>query len=105
MIEFTLEDGMWCPLAFCEHCGEPIRKAIEGNVEYRPSEPSPCFVHKRCMQAFEFAHIRRGTHPWFCEELGTFVLRLAINLDMAENEGQDGMFTKIAVRGKLVAGV
>ena len=103
MIEFTLDRRLWCPWVFCDHCGERIETAQDGNVHYKILDPLPRFTHKRCLLPFENSH--GGPAQWFCEELETFMLRLAINLDMAQDEGQDGMFTKVVIRGKLVAGV
>ena len=103
MIEFTLEDSIWCPLVFCDHCGEPIRKAVEGNVESQRLAPRPLFVHKHCLLAFENAS--GGAAGWIRGELTAFVLRLGIYLDMAETEGQGETSTWIVIREKLATGL
>lgn len=32
------DDGRHAPQAFCDHCGERIEKAIDGNYEFHPGD-------------------------------------------------------------------
>lgn len=67
-----------CPVAICDHCGQRIAIADEGNVEWQAG--SELFLtHKgACSRAFHQAKSASGSV--MSEELDVFVARLVQNL-------------------------
>ncbi len=57
----------------CDHCGEPIGQAADGNYQWqtdtegRPLSGTVVFTHKRCSEPFEAAHGPVGS--WCATEL------------------------------------
>jgi hypothetical protein len=69
--------GVTGPAVVCDHCGEPIRDACEGNCQWRAGgDGTPYFTHKSCCRAFEAA---RGGH-WCAMELQCFPVYLGNGL-------------------------
>ena len=64
----------------CDHCGEAITRADDGNYEWRHTDEGVTthivFTHKRCCHAFESLH----PGPWQAIDLEWLVVFLANNL-------------------------
>lgn len=93
-----IEHTAWgvAPVILCDHCGEPIRDARDGNYQWQASdaapgfdpaadasEPDPVrrfafFTHKACSGAFE--HSRGGASEWYAMELSDLLPALAARL-------------------------
>jgi hypothetical protein len=71
--------GRHCPAIECDHCGQRIRTARDGNVQWalRAKGPMVYFTHKRCCHAFEEAN---PGILWGAMELSQFPLYLANSL-------------------------
>ena len=65
------EDGRTGPKVLCDHCGKRPENAEIG-VEMM-------FTHKACSLAFERVN---DAHDWYTNELNTFPIRIAANLNM-----------------------
>jgi hypothetical protein len=53
------EEALCVPIVICDHCGEEIRSAADGNYQWlgRDDRPSRVyFTHKGCCHAFEKRH-------------------------------------------------
>ena len=92
MIKIVFTEGRFAPQAFCDHCGERIEKAAEGNYEWHPTgdfeqgEVSEVYlIHKRCTQAFEQATGRRP----YTGELTVFPVYLSNNLEIDWDEATE----------------
>jgi hypothetical protein len=65
------------PVVLCDHCGEQIEEATDGNYQWRPEDGKTVyFTHKPCCRAFE--HTRGGA--WCAMELDVLPLYLSNNL-------------------------
>jgi hypothetical protein len=78
-----IQDGKYDrPVIFCDHCGDEIKDAEDGNYHWRVGESAGAsraplfFSHKRCCSAFESTN--RG--DWGAMELDTLFASLANNL-------------------------
>jgi hypothetical protein len=87
------------PVVVCDHCGEQIEDAKDGNYQYRIDERGfphgPLyFTHKECCLAFEAADPERGV--WSATELDYLPLYLVNNLkvDLKETEARDRLFSQ-----------
>jgi hypothetical protein len=78
-------DGHACPVVVCDHCGERIEDARDGNYQWRMGLRDTdwgsrvFFTHKRCCHAFEQAHPEEG-FTWGAIELECFPVYLGNNL-------------------------
>jgi hypothetical protein len=85
------DDGRHAPQAFCDHCGERIEQARDGNYEWHPGNIEPgdevevYLIHKRCTQAFQQA---TGKHP-YTGELTVFPVYLGNNLEIDWDEANE----------------
>ncbi len=75
------------PVVLCDHCGEPIGDARDGNYHWQadeaafgdgPSRRFAFYTHKSCCGAFE--HERGGAASWFAMELADLLPALAASL-------------------------
>ena len=80
-LEVRVRNGMCCPVVVCDHCGEVIEDAQEGNYEF-PLDGGPVFfTHKgRCSLAFEEAN--GGQDAWGVMELSVLPIYLGNNLKL-----------------------
>lgn len=74
-----------CPVIVCDHCGEVIEHASEGNYQWQhPSEESAIapmvFTHKACCRPFEHAH--GGRPAWSAIPLEALPVYLVRNLGL-----------------------
>ncbi len=67
-----------CPVVVCDHCGEDIKTAKEGNYQWTPESDNLFFTHKTCCRAFE----HRVPGVWAYEELSLLPLFLINNLQV-----------------------
>lgn len=85
-INVVLEDNLYCPQVFCDHCGQRIGGASAGNYEWEVDEQwqlvsgQLCFTHKQCCRDFENAH--GGRSRWMCFELAELPKYLARNIEL-----------------------
>jgi len=78
-IEIRQQKRQSCPIVVCDHCGQPITEATNGNYEWKMGGSGPVyFTHKDCCREFEEAH--GGTLAWNCCGLGVFSIYLDANL-------------------------
>ncbi len=75
-------NGRSCPQVLCDHCGEAIATAQDGNYQWRwgsGSDPAPVFfTHKRCCLAFEAADTDgEGQWLWAAMDLQVFPVYLS----------------------------
>jgi len=69
--------GRFCPVVVCDQCGERIRDARNGNVEWRDVDPAKLhYAHKSCSYAFE----RSRGGQWLALELDHVHVLLGRNL-------------------------
>jgi len=68
------------PILVCDHCGQRIERASDGNVEWRRGDDKVFHTHKRCSWAFEGAH--GGRAKWSASEIDVNLLYLAHNLQV-----------------------
>jgi len=89
-----IEHTAWgvSPVILCDHCGDPIRDARDGNYQWQASDAAPdpttddsgavrrfaFFTHKACSGAFE--HSRGGASEWYAMELSDLLPALAARL-------------------------
>ena len=84
-LQIKLEDNLYMPVAVCDHCGEQIIDAKQGNYEWRVQPPDydtdgdVFFTHKGCSRAFRLARPVEPGH-WCCIELRELTMRLSANL-------------------------
>jgi hypothetical protein len=78
-------EGPLCrPVIVCDHCGEIIRDAKDGNYMWKPNDHQErevfrmSFTHKACCHVFEQ---QRGS-GWFAEELAALPCFLLVNLNL-----------------------
>lgn len=77
-------DQRLAPQIFCDHCGEQITDAKDGNYQWeydeqlKPTDGQVYFTHKRCCLAFE--HARGGRSGWAAMELCCLPVYMAANL-------------------------
>jgi hypothetical protein len=70
----------------CDHCGEQIESASQGNYQWRMrndgsgTDGAVFFTHKHCCRAFEAAN--RGDVTWAWGELACFPVYLGNNLQL-----------------------
>jgi hypothetical protein len=73
-----------CPALLCDHCGQEITTADQGNYEWRmdpTTTPQPAyFAHKRCSRALEAA--KSGGRLWGTMPLECLPVYLARNLEV-----------------------
>ena len=69
-----------CPVAICDHCGQRIHRADEGNVEWQKGT-ALCLTHKgECSRAFYHAKQADGGALVMSDDLDFFVANLVQNL-------------------------
>jgi hypothetical protein len=85
-LEMRFHEGKWCPVVVCDHCGERIESACDGNNEWRQDDPTPRFIHKHCSNAFEDSH--GGRAAWLSGELRVFCIYLADNLNLDDKQAR-----------------
>jgi hypothetical protein len=77
------------PGVTCDVCGEPIKKAREGNAQWMMDEEgNNCtiyFTHKACCHTFDVAHPTAGA-----QELSHFLVFLVNNLKMDWEKAKKG---------------
>jgi hypothetical protein len=71
---------MCCPVVVCDHCGEVIKDAKEGNYEFHAGGGPVFFTHKRCCRAFEEAY--GGRRMWWWCSLECLPIYLGNNLKL-----------------------
>jgi hypothetical protein len=85
-LQIHYHEGQFCPVVVCDHCGEVISNAREGNYQWQASlssevPPAPIyFTHKHCCRAFEAA--RGGRALWMSIELQCLPIYLERNLKL-----------------------
>jgi hypothetical protein len=85
-LQIKLEEGRDRPVIVCDHCGEEITDARDGNYQWKVSaegdraEGHLYFTHKGCCRAFEAAN--RGDHDWYAMELACLPIFLGNNLNL-----------------------
>ena len=68
------QDHRPCPIIICDHCGQPISDATDGNYQWRMGMNDTdfgsriYFTHQRCCHPFEEAHWGDG-FVWGAMEL------------------------------------
>lgn len=79
------------PVVICDHCGQRIESARDGNVEWQvDAEGRPTaggaifFTHKDCCRAFETAARNR----WYTQELSAFLVYLGNGLHVSWREAR-----------------
>ena len=72
------EPTIWYPAVVCDHCGERIGDANDGNAEWRPDdvEGRVFFTHKRCTRGFRGA----DQAGWHWQPLSAFAIYLERNM-------------------------
>ena len=80
-----------CPAIVCDHCGQEITTADDGNYQWHlggpPAPQAVYFTHKRCCRAFEAAHpaprsAAAGGWLWGAMELSCLTAYLTRALDI-----------------------
>ncbi len=79
-IEVRERRGKCCPVVVCDHCGEVISDAKDGNYEWHLGGGPVFFTHKRCCLAFEETYGGRSIWGW-CD-LQCLPIYLAGNLKL-----------------------
>jgi hypothetical protein len=78
-------DNRSCPVVVCDHCGEQITDALDGNYQWRMGLNDTdfggrvYFTHKGCCKAFEDAHPEDG-FVWGAMELSCLPIYLGNGL-------------------------
>jgi len=86
MIEIVLDDDLYRPATFCDHCGREIEQGRQGNFEWQVDDHGAIvdgiiyFTHKQC--CWEFEQTRGGRGHWYCDELESLPLFLIANLEI-----------------------
>jgi hypothetical protein len=83
------------PVIMCDHCGEPIGDARDGNYQWQAGEGDPgtdgplrrfaFFTHKACSGPFEQS--RGGASEWYAMELSELLPALAARLRLVGHLG------------------
>ena len=82
-LKIELMDGeVYAPVVVCDHCGEQIENAAQGNYQWRVNREGNLmgavfFTHEKCRDDFEKAH--SGVW-WYARELSSLPLHLSNNL-------------------------
>jgi hypothetical protein len=80
-------NGQYRPVVICDHCGQSIEDALDGNYEWKIGgdeedvDEQIYFTHKRCCHAFEQRH-RGDSYDWGATELTVFPLYLGNSLHL-----------------------
>jgi len=85
-IEVRERRGKCYPVVVCDHCGEVISDAQDGNYEWQQGGGPVFFTHKRCCLAFEDA--RGGRSVWGACPLSVLPVYLAGNLKLDLREAR-----------------
>jgi hypothetical protein len=86
-------DNRFCPIIFCDHCGQAISDAKDGNYQWRMGLNDTdfgsriYFTHKRCCHPFEQAHKGNG-FVWGAMELQCLPIYLGNNLALGWEAAQ-----------------
>jgi hypothetical protein len=94
-LTITLADGEYRPLVVCDHCGQEIADAREGNYQWRttpegrPINGEVYFTHKRCCAAFEWLHAGQPAWHWAWTELCCLPIYLGVNLQLDWREARE----------------
>jgi hypothetical protein len=84
-LQMICVEGRFRPVVVCDHCGEQIADAKDGNYEWRMREDGQIedgqiyFTHKACCRPFEIAN--GGRVHWFAIGLECLPVYLATNLE------------------------
>ena len=82
------KQGRACPTVVCDHCGQPIKDAKEGNYQWEvEGDGTLYFTHKQCCRAFEAAR-SRGLH-WAWSDLSGLPVFLANNLKLKWKDAKE----------------
>lgn len=79
---------LYCPMAVCDHCGQPVSDAHDGNALYLEKRVGTGWAvddrifitHKKCNSTFERSHSEQFRIELMTEELDVFIARLVQNL-------------------------
>jgi len=79
---------------FCDHCGQTIETAGDGNYEWRDiadgdGNTEAFFTHKRCSSPFREAHQAGEDNHWASMELTLFPWYLGNNLKVDWNDAKE----------------
>ncbi len=85
------------PIIVCDHCGEPITNAKDGNYQWLikdvhgedTTNPPIVFTHKRCSRAFEMERGRPVGAWWAWGPLPSLPIYLMTNLGMGQKEERE----------------
>lgn len=86
-IKIVWKNNLFCPVVFCDQCGEAIIEAKSGNFEWEMTADGEIktgqiyFTHKQCYLEFEKS---RGGR-WGCDELRILPIYLLSNLGIGSN--------------------
>jgi len=92
-------DNRSCPVVLCDHCGQPINDAKDGNYQWRMGMNDSdfgsriYFTHKRCCQAFEDDHDDEKV-LWGAMELACLPIYLGNNLALDWNQAKRSAETR-----------
>jgi hypothetical protein len=89
-IRIKLENGLDKPVVVCDHCGDEIKTAEDGNYQWRtdgkgrPADGRIFYTHKDCSHLFETRN--GGPSRWNVMELECLSIYLARNLGVNRQE-------------------
>ena len=92
MLAIVWRDGLFCPVVRCDHCGDEITKATDGNYEWEMAEGGEVatgqifFTHKHCCRPFERVH--GGRERWYWDLLSDLPVHRSANLGLRERSSQ-----------------
>jgi len=78
-----------CPAILCDHCGQEIRRATDGNYHWRMDLDGPqpvAFTHKGCCTAFEAGE---PDAVWAAQPLDALPAYLCRNLSVTVRQSED----------------
>lgn len=85
-----VNDQVSRPQVFCDHCQQRIKRAEDGNYQWRAGfgkGPFPIsFTHKECFEDFLKANPETEEWGWAAEELTLLPYYLENNLDIDHDE-------------------
>lgn len=88
------------PVIYCDHCGEPILKAEEGNYQYKSMGTleqggTPImFTHKRCCSSFDRTDQGRSTGAVDLASLLVFLVD-GLKVDLKEARQRAGFLNRV----------
>ena len=81
-LKVVFDKGEWCPVVVCDHCGERITDARQGNYQWQHDGETVVFTHKKCCRDYESAH--GGRQAWLWADITWLPRYLAVNLKNAK---------------------